>query len=45
MVVGFTMLCDVISTVAEFMVTVLYSSIAIWIHDAAGVEAQHACDQ
>jgi hypothetical protein len=40
----FTMLCDVISAVAEFMVRVLHSRSDIAIHDVAGVHVQYTCD-
>ena len=43
MVFGFTMLCDVISAVAEFMVRVLHSRSPIWIHDVRGSKLASVC--
>jgi hypothetical protein len=39
MLLGFTMLCDIIGAMTEFMVRVLHSRSAIWIHDGYGDEA------
>jgi hypothetical protein len=38
--IGFTMLCDVISAVTEFMARVLCSRVAIGVDDVAAIEAQ-----